>query len=511
MRRVMKNFFITTAINYTNGSPHIGHAYEAILADIFARYHKSYGREVFFLTGTDEHGLKIASTAQAQGLEPIALCDKYVAEFKMLNQSLNISYDFFIRTTMPRHMKVAQKIYVDCKKNGDVYLGKYVGWYSVREERFITDSEAEAWNYKDPSSGKELTKMEEPSYFFKLSKYKGWLMDYIKTHPHFIQPQTMHKHILCRLENEELKDLSISRTKQRLSWGIPLPDDDNHVMYVWFDALTNYLTGLNYDKEEKINYWPPNVHLIGKDIVWFHCVIWPAMLKSAGQSLPKAVLSHGFIMDERGEKMSKSIGNVIDPFEMVKKYGSDVFRFYLASTPLIGDLSFSVANLEQMKSSILADDLGNLVNRVVVLTNKYSDSIVPKEISENLFDVVKLVEAIDQHFTNYDIHLALEVIVSTTKSLNKYLTEKAPWNKGDISYKKTVIKTALEGIYILAHLYSAVLVDTASKVTKILGHDLISLTQLKQCCWKALKPNTKIQHLNETLFSKKPEMEEKTT
>ena len=309
----MEKFYITTAINYTNGSPHFGHAYEAIVADCLARYHRFAGNDVFFLTGTDEHGQKIADTAATQvpPVTPLELCDTYVAEFQSLNKQLNISFDNYIRTTSEKHKELAKLIWTKCAEAGDIYLDKYVGWYLKREERFVPETEAKKMNYKDGDT--PLIKTEEPSYFFRLSKYQDQIIKYIQTHPDFIFPNERREEILERLNNkkEPLLDLSISRTS--FDWGIDIPEKfkgkpenlkdnvDKHVMYVWFDALTNYLSGVDYPCGSVAKYWPANIHLIGKDIVWFHAVIWPCMLFSAGIQLPHRIICHGFINGPDGK------------------------------------------------------------------------------------------------------------------------------------------------------------------------------------------------------------------
>jgi nucleoside diphosphate kinase len=308
-------FYISTAINYANGPPHMGHAYEAVAADCIARYHRAYGREVFFLTGSDEHGQKIADTAAGQGLKPIELADKHVAQFQDLDHSLGVKFDGYVRTTSDNHKKIARALWSKCEKNGGVYLGNYVGWYNVREETFVTETDAQANDFKDPVSGKPLKKMEEPSYFFRLSEYQQKLIDHIKSNPKFIMPGERRNEVLQRLA-VPLIDLSVSRTT--FDWGIAVPGDTpGHVMYVWFDALSNYISGIGYDPSAKdpakatptAKFWPADIHLIGKDIIWFHCVIWPALLMCSGEPLPKTILAHGFVHGADGKKMSKSIGN----------------------------------------------------------------------------------------------------------------------------------------------------------------------------------------------------------
>ena len=337
-------FYITTAINYANGAPHIGHAYEAATSDVIARHQrlvaKAETHPVYFVTGADEHGQKIAEQASKEGKSaPIEICDKYVAGFQVLNQRLRVTNDDYVRTTSNRHKRTAKELWKRCHEAGDIYLDTYQGWYNVREETFVSEIEAQQNDYKDPDSGLPYRQVEEESYFFKMSNYKDRLIQYIEVdNPTFIQP-SMHKNlILQRLKSDDLRDLSISRTT--FNWGIDMPEGfkENHVMYVWLDALTNYLTGVNglgmngeddndATTSELKHFWPASVHIIGKDILWFHTVIWPCLLMSAGLPLPQAVFAHGFVNDSQGKKMSKSIGNVVDPHDMLDKFEADTFRW----------------------------------------------------------------------------------------------------------------------------------------------------------------------------------------
>jgi len=326
-------FYITTAINYTNGPAHMGHAYEAATTDVIARYQRLFGdKAVYFVTGADEHGQKIANTAADAGKEPVDICNQYVTGFQVLNQRILITNDDYVRTTSERHKRTARELWKRCHANGDIYLDTYSGWYNIREETFVTDSEAALSDYKDPTSGAPLKKVEEESYFFKMSAYKDKLIKHIEDNPKFIQPEHHRNLILSRLRSDELRDLSISRTT--FSWGIRVPEGFNqsHVMYVWVDALSNYLTGVNglgipKDGDKLTKFWPANVHIIGKDILWFHTVIWPCLLMSAKVPLPKAVFAHGFVNDKEGKKMSKSLGNVVDPHDMLDKFDVDTFRW----------------------------------------------------------------------------------------------------------------------------------------------------------------------------------------
>jgi len=343
-----EKYYITTAINYTNGRPHIGHAYEAVVTDIIARYHRTYGRDVFFLTGTDEHGQKVANTAQDLGKTPKQLCDENVQHFKDLNQKLLISNDYFVRTTDKNHYKLAQKMFQYALDKNDIYKGIYKGWYNEREECFISETDARNSDYKDAMTGKKLEQREEACYFFKMSKYQSQLINFLQNNPQFIQPINNYNLIMTRLE-KPLEDLCVSRST--FNWGVPLPHDKEHVMYVWFDALTNYLSGIDYFNFEHCNkshYWPADVHVIGRDIVWFHTVIWPCILFSCDIPLPKSVYCHGFVTDAQGTKMSKSLGNVINPFDMLNKYDVDTIRYFIASQGSFGeDIKWNIKDLEE--------------------------------------------------------------------------------------------------------------------------------------------------------------------
>ncbi|GMI24512.1 hypothetical protein TeGR_g288 [Tetraparma gracilis] len=343
-----KPYYLTTAINYANGPAHMGHAYEGITADVIARYHRTTKPGAYFLTGSDEHGQKIAGVAEAQGVRPIEVTDRFVKGFQVLNQRQKVAQDDYMRTTSDRHKATCQELWRRCDKQGDIYLDNYEGWYNVREETFVTENDAKLTDYKDAVTGKPLNKVHESSYFFKMSKFQDRLKQHIRDNEAFIQPAHQRNYILKRLE-EPLRDLSISRTT--FDWGIKVPEgfEPGHVMYVWFDALTNYMSGVNalgtWDADPELpRCWPADCHLIGKDILWFHTVIWPTMLMSAGMPLPAAVFAHGFVNDSEGQKMSKSIGNVIDPHEMLDKYPVDSFRWYLCKeAPFGGELNFRYA------------------------------------------------------------------------------------------------------------------------------------------------------------------------
>lgn len=458
-------FYITTAINYTNGPAHIGHAYEAATTDVLARYHRLVGtRPVFFLTGTDEHGQKIANTAAEQNMEPIDLCNKYVTGFQVLNQRLLISNDDFLRTTSARHKLTAQEVWKRCHANGDVYLDTYSGWYNIREETFVTDNDAALSDYKDPTSGQPLKKVQEESYFFRMSKYKDQLLAHIEANPNFIVPPFHRNLIVSRLQADDLRDLSISRTT--FAWGIPVPEgfDAKHVMYVWVDALSNYLTGVNglgvIDTAppglEK--FWPASVHVIGKDILWFHTVIWPCLLMSAKVPLPHAVFAHGFVNDKDGKKMSKSLGNVVDPHDMLDHFDVDTFRWYMCKEASFGgELNFSPDSMRDMHNADLCNTLGNLVNRATNLCGKFCNGRVPEVPAPTKapVDWQTVVTTYCDKMNVFDLQGGAMTAIQAFSEVNGYLQTEAPWlKKGDehAEERQVVVRATLEAIYALTHL-----------------------------------------------------------
>ena len=453
-------FYITTAINYTNGPPHIGHAYEGITTDIIARYHRTYGRIVEFLTGTDEHGTKIAQTAenrtellktaspkeiealekkwkmQLNGkkiIEPIDICDHYAAGFKRLNVALSVDSDKFIRTTEDYHKKTAQALFSKCLARGDIYLGQYKGWYNVKEEQFVTPQEAEATEFKDPASGVPYEWREEPSYYFRMGNYQAQLLEHITKNPGFIQPEKHRNLIKKRLEDDKLLDLSISRHISKLKHGVPLPNDKEHVMYVWFDALTNYISGLGWPSAKADKFFPTCTHIIGKDILWFHCVIWPCMLMSGEVPLPKTIFGHGWVLDKHGKKMSKSIGNVVDPWDVVAKFPLDTLRLYLARETTYGnDLRFSIESLVNLNNSELADTLGNLVNRLTKLAKGQVPDVAVTESGTKLpFNIAGVKADVDACFAEYNLKGATEVILTALRDTNKWIADAKPWTIKD--------------------------------------------------------------------------------
>ena len=486
-------FYLTTAINYTNGPAHMGHAYEAATSDVIARFQRLQNdAPVFFLTGSDEHGQKIAETAARTNETPIAICDKFSTGFQVLNQRLLISNDDYVRTTSDRHKKTAQQLWKLCEK--DIYLDTYSGWYNVREETFVTEKEAELNDFKDPVSGVPYKHVREESYFFKMSQYKDQLIQHIQNND-FIRPAQYKNLILQRLLAEDLRDLSISRTT--FNWGIPVPEGfaENHVMYVWLDALSNYLTGV--DGLNSGSFWPADVHIIGKDILWFHTVIWPCLLFSAGVPLPRAVFAHGFVNDKDGKKMSKSLGNVVDPHDILDQFSVDSFRWYLCKEARYGgELAFSEASMCDMHNSDLCSTLGNLVHRVTSLCKKYCGGTVPDipvdESSLPLSDLAALIQTYRENMQAYDLDGGASIAMQGFRDINLYLQNEAPWHiKDDLPKQQQVVRTTLEAVYALAHLLLPFLPTGGREIFTKLHTIPVTLDDL-QPDYKRLSPGTQI-------------------
>jgi methionyl-tRNA synthetase len=471
-------FYITTAISYPNGPPHIGHAYEAIAADVIARFQRSQGRDVRFQTGTDEHGLKMTQAARADGVEPRTFADKMSCLFQAMCDTLNVSYDRFIRTSQPDHYRASQAIWTAMEERGDLYLDRYEGWYSVRDEAYY-----EAEELVSAQDGSKLSPQGTPvewtveeSWFFRLSRYQQPLLDLYAANPEFIRPESRRKEVVRFVEGG-LKDLSISRTS--FDWGVPVPGSGNHVMYVWLDALTNYITGLGYPDDTELwrRYWPADIHLIGKDVVRFHAVYWPAFLMSAGISLPKQVYGHGFLLS-RGEKMSKSVGNVVDPMVLADRFGVDALRYFLMrEVPFGQDGSYSAEAIVNRANAELANSFGNLAQRTLSMIFKNLDGIVPDQGKApddlELLDFVRQAtgEEVPQAFERLAFSIGIEAWLRAVFACNAYVDTQAPWTlrKTDPERMAAVLGTLVVAVQELACAIAPVIPASADKLLTLIG------------------------------------------
>ncbi len=473
-------FYITTAINYPNGPPHIGHAYEAIAADVIARFQRAQGKDVRFQTGTDEHGLKMAQAARAQGVEPRDFADEMSSLFQDMDERLNISYDRFIRTSEPAHYEASQAIWRAMEERGDLYLDSYEGWYSVRDEAFYEPDEladAEDGSKLSPH-GTPVEWVAEESWFFRLSAYGQKLLDHYAANPGFIRPESRRNEVV-RFVESGLKDLSISRTS--FSWGVPVPGSNHHVMYVWLDALTNYITGLGYPDDTELwkRYWPADVHLIGKDVVRFHAVYWPAFLMSAGIPLPKQIYGHGFLLS-RGEKMSKSVGNVVDPLALAERFGVDALRYFLMrEVPFGQDGSYSAEAIVNRVNAELANSFGNLAQRSLSMIHKNLEGVIPApgkadEDVDLLRKVDGAVEELTIRFEEFAFSVGLEAWIGAVFACNAYIDAAAPWTlrKTDPDRMADVLGTLVAAIRRLAQAVLPVIPTSAEKLIAIIDDGL---------------------------------------
>jgi methionyl-tRNA synthetase len=472
-------YFVTTPIFYPNGIPHIGHAYTAMVTDAIARFQRLDGFDVRFLTGTDEHGLKMQQTAVAEGLTPLALADRNSARFREMMTALNISYDDYIRTTEPRHERACQALWRAIEKNGDIYLGKYAGWYSVRQEAYFDEAETTvgADGIRREPLGSPVEWAEEETYFFRLSAYQDKLLALYANVPDFVLPRERLNEVASFVKGG-LKDLSVSRTT--FDWGIKVPDAPSHVMYVWMDALTNYITAAGYpdvESDEFERYWPANLHVTGKDIVRFHAVYWPAFLMSAGVAVPQRVFSHGFLLN-RGEKMSKSVGNVVDPFAMAAHYGVDQVRYFFMREVSFGqDGSYNHEAIVARINADLANDLGNLAQRSLSMIAKQLDGVLPEpgEFTDNdkaiLAEADAMLGASRTAMATQQIHHWLNVVWSVVAEANRYFAGEAPWAlaKTDPARQKTVLYVTAEVVRQIAILTQPVMPDASKKLLDSLG------------------------------------------
>lgn len=495
-----KKFYVTTPIYYVNDVPHIGHAYTTIAADVISRYKRLDGYEVFFLTGTDEHGQKVQQAAQKAGIDPQQYVDNLHQRFRDLWVRCNISNSDFIRTTEERHKKVVRDIMQQLYDKGEIYKDSYEGWYCLPDERFWM--EKDLVNGNCPECNRPVEKIKEYNYFFKMGQYRDWLANHIKTNENFIQPQSRRNEVLGFL-NKQLEDLCISRPKERLPWGIPLPFDENYVTYVWFDALINYIS-IHGSQLRECGYWPCDYHLIGKDILTTHAVYWSTMLKSAGLDLPKGIFAHGW-WTVNGQKMSKSLRNVVEPNLLIDQFGVDVIRYFLLREVPFGlDGDFSHKALIGRVNSDLANNLGNLLNRTVNMMSKYYDGIIPepRQSADDSFLIDKAAEVAREVHALYD-HLAYNKILMKIWELvdasNQYIDRSAPWNLYKTEEGKarlsTVMYNSIESLRVIAVLIYPFMPETAGKIMLQLGnHEPIETQGLRSIQkWGGIKPNSKIE------------------
>jgi methionyl-tRNA synthetase len=480
----MRHYYVTNAITYPNGDPHVGHAYEYIASDVIVRFKRLDGFDVRYLTGTDEHGLKMVETAAAEGIPTAELARRNSNVFQRLQESLNISFDRFIRTTDADHHEASKEIWRRMSAAGDIYLDNYSGWYSIRDERFFVESETrllEDGTRIAGETGTPVTWTEEQTYFFRLSAYADKLLAHYEANPDFIGPDVRRNEVVSFVSGG-LRDLSISRTS--FDWGVKVPEHPDHVMYVWVDALTNYLTGVGYPDTESAafrRYWPADLHMIGKDIIRFHTVYWPAFLMSAGIELPRRVFAHGFLLN-RGEKMSKSVGNVVDPITLVDTFGLDQVRYFLLrEVPFGQDGSYSQEAIITRINTDLANELGNLAQRSLSMVAKNLDGIVPTpgefttDDAELLAAADALLEQVRAEFDVQAMHLALEAIWLMLGTANKYFSAQQPWvlrkseSAADQERFRTVLYTTIEAVRIAALLIQPVMPESAGKLLDLLG------------------------------------------
>ena len=506
-----KNFYITTPIYYPSGKPHMGHAYSSIVADIFARFKRLEKYNVLFLTGTDEHGQKIQKEAQKNNKDPKIFCDELSETFRSLTKILNLSNDDFIRTTEKRHHDSVIEIWNRLVDSGDIYLDKYSGWYSVSDEAFYDEDEIEDNDGKkiSKSSGSTVEWVEEESYFFKLSAWSKKLLEFYKKNPNFILPKSRNNEVIKFVE-KGLKDLSISRTS--FTWGIPVPKNKKHVIYVWLDALTNYISALNFPKIDDIkykNFWPADVHIIGKDILRFHAVFWPAFLLAAKLPLPKRIFGHGWILSD-DKKMSKSLGNILDPLEIIDKYGIDQLRYYLVKEVSLGnDGSISLENLKNCINNDLANNYGNLCQRVFAFIKKNCNNKIPLSSKANAADkkllnnlknsLPKLISLMN----NQELNVYIKTVVNFSFDANKYFNDSEPWTlkKNDPERMNAILFTIVEQIKNISILLNPIIPNATNKVLAMLdiSNENISIDKITDD--NSLKNKKEIGNL-EILFTK---------
>jgi methionyl-tRNA synthetase len=523
-----KSYYVTTPIYYVNDQPHIGHAYTTILADVLANYHRLLGTPTYFLTGTDEHGQKVQQAADKNGITAQEQCDQTVVRFQELWKRLEITNDDFIRTTEERHKTIVQQVLQELYDKDEIYRAEYEGWYCVGCERFFTEKDLVDGNC--PECNRKVDAIVESNYFFRMSNYQQWLIEYIESHPEFIQPDFRANETLGFLKNNELQDLCISRPKSRLAWGIELPFDSDFVTYVWFDALLNYITAIGYKTDdEKFNQWWPASHqLIGKDILTTHTVYWPTMLKAMGVELPQTIFAHGWWLTGR-TKMSKSLGNVVNPMEMIDRYGVDAFRYFLVAEMTLGqDASFTEEAFVKRYNADLANDLGNLASRVLNMIERYCDGKIPDPAQgqrvtfdaensswnsehwdvpeDELRDIVSTmgVEAMADSIPKMKLDHGIACVMTAVRHINQYLQVRSPWklakdgnSQGEVN---VCLYSAAEALRICAALFYPVMPERMSKLRLALGMEsaIPQLDKLRE--FGVLQPGTPIVPLEEPLF-----------
>jgi len=510
----MSRFYISTAIDYANGSPHMGHAYEKAITDVLARYHRMMGDDVYFLTGTDEHGQKVEQSAKKRGLTPQAFCDANSALFRELCSKFEISNSDFIRTTEERHKRVVRKALQGLYERGEIYKAEYKGHYCSSCERFYTEKDILEGGLC-PECKRGTSEIIESNYFFKMSKYQDWLIDYIKTHPDFIVPAFRANETLGFLR-KPLEDLCISRPKSRMSWGIELPFDADYVCYVWFDALINYISAIGYGFDDELfsKWWPRSHHMIGKDILTPHSVYWPTMLKAMGVELPKTIFVHGWWLSGQ-DKMSKSLGNVVNPMDMASKYGVDAFRYFLVAEMTFGqDASFTEESFITRYNSDLANDLGNMLSRAVKLTLKHFDGKIPAPGALDPMDAelrdacLAAAAAMEKSVGEMKLEKGLEQVMNAVRAANRYMEKTAPWSlakKGDMARLGSVLYTAAEALRVASGLLIPVMPAKMAELRATLGIQEQSVDFASLKSWGGLKPGSQMRDIDALFLRIKPE------
>jgi len=488
-----EKFYITTAIDYPSYFPHLGHAYEKTCADVIARWNRLLGKEVFFLTGTDEHGLKIQRAAEKAGKTPKEFVDAQVKHFQKMCRLWNISNNRFIRTTEKEHEKISQEIFKKIFEKGEIYLGEYEGLYCADCETFYTEKDLRGGNC--PIHGKPCEQVKEESYFFKMSNYTQKVLEYLEKNPESVLPKGKKTEIINRVK-EGLRDLSVSRTS--FDWGIPVPVNKKHVQYVWMDALINYLSGIDYPSGKNFKrFWPADVHLIGPDIIWHHTAIWYSILMAAEIPLPKTVFAHGFIKTKTGEKMSKSKGTIVDPLALAEKYPVDALRYFLLrEIPFGQDGSFSEEALKERLNNELANELGNLLNRTIVMVEKYFNGKIPAAKTDPVLQKKLALEKIEKHLNAFEFHFALNEIFSFITACNQFINEKKPWEEG--TAREEILYSLADSLRIASILLYPFIPATAEEISSQLG---VKPGSFADCKFNLLKAGTKVKK-GKVLFEK---------